>query len=173
MRTPDERCSSGTFCNAGGSVRRSTVKNFADVHPHLPCEQDSWQDDSRRTPHFSVAHVIWIIISKQARIEREHEERRILCCERSAVKHLGLKVIDLTKLELTGTLKPAIDNNFQRIVKNARNQWQQKFAGNDPADSCVSVKITNPKKSSRSSPVRASDFVKSRKEPAKRKSKHA
>lgn len=89
------------------------------------------------------------------------------------MKNFGLTVIELTHLELTGRVKHAIDNNFQRIVDNAGNEWQQRFAGKDPSDSCASVRISNVPAAPESSGLPGSGFVKPPKRAAARKRKLA
>jgi hypothetical protein len=89
------------------------------------------------------------------------------------MKNFGLTEIELTNLELTGRLKHAIDNNFQRIVENARHEWQQRFAGKEPGDSCVSVRISKVPAAPESSGVPGSGFVKPSKRAAATKRKLA
>jgi hypothetical protein len=45
---------------------------------------------------------------------------------------------------ITG-LKHALDVNYSRVLTTARSQWEQNFAGKDPSDSCVSVRISSGK----------------------------
>lgn len=58
------------------------------------------------------------------------------------VNNLGLTVIELTNRKLTGGLPRAIDNSFHAMIERARQDWQRRFAGQDPSDACVTVKIT-------------------------------
>jgi hypothetical protein len=52
-------------------------------------------------------------------------------------------IIDSRRL-ITG-LRHALDVNYSRVVGAARGQWDRYFEGNDPSDSCVSVRITSGK----------------------------
>ena len=45
---------------------------------------------------------------------------------------------------ITG-LKHALDVNYARVLATAQTQWEQNFAGNDPSDACVSVRISSGK----------------------------
>jgi hypothetical protein len=56
---------------------------------------------------------------------------------------------DLTNLEVTLRLQYALDQNYRQILERARNEWERKFAGSDPSDACVSVRIKQPASGSR------------------------
>lgn len=73
--------------------------------------------------------------------------------------NFGLTVIELTNLELTAGLKRGIDNNFQRVVGNARREWEARFEDKEPSDACVRVDIaaTDPARRTQSTP--GSGFV--------------
>jgi hypothetical protein len=60
-------------------------------------------------------------------------------------------------------LHRAIDNNFKRLVENARVQWERNFAGKDPSDACVTVRVTTSETPVERPPVPGSGFVKSSK----------
>ena len=49
-----------------------------------------------------------------------------------------------TNRELVIGLRSALDRNYSRIVRAASAEWDRRFAGKDPSDACVSVKITAP-----------------------------
>jgi hypothetical protein len=40
-------------------------------------------------------------------------------------------------------LKHALDMNYARVMEIARNQWACSYAGKDPSDACVSVRISS------------------------------
>lgn len=62
----------------------------------------------------------------------------------SAQSHvLSDNFIDSRRL-ITG-LKHALDVNYARVLDAARTQWEHHFAGNDPSDACVTVRITSGK----------------------------
>jgi hypothetical protein len=41
---------------------------------------------------------------------------------------------------ITG-LRHALDINYARVLATAQTRWEQNFAGKDPSDSCVTVRI--------------------------------
>ena len=45
---------------------------------------------------------------------------------------------------ITG-LKHALDVSYTRVLDRARAHWEEHFEGNDPANACVSVRITSGK----------------------------
>ena len=47
------------------------------------------------------------------------------------------------KWETIEGLKWAIDNSYRRLRDAARHEWEQRFAGPDPSDACVSVRINS------------------------------
>jgi hypothetical protein len=48
---------------------------------------------------------------------------------------------DLSRQIAEGMLR-AIEKNYGRLLATARKQWERKYAGLDPADSCVIVRIS-------------------------------
>jgi hypothetical protein len=48
----------------------------------------------------------------------------------------------MIKLELTEGLQRAIDNNYRRMREIARREWESRFAGDDPSDACVTVRLS-------------------------------
>jgi hypothetical protein len=65
---------------------------------------------------------------------------------------------DLTNLEVTLRLQYAIDQNYRQILERARSEWERKFAGPDPSDACVSVRIKQPASDSRGDPKPRAGF---------------
>jgi hypothetical protein len=51
---------------------------------------------------------------------------------------------DLTNLEVTVRLQYALDQNYRQILEKARSEFERKFAGPDPSDASVSVRIKQP-----------------------------
>jgi hypothetical protein len=47
------------------------------------------------------------------------------------------------EIRLIDSLKHALDVNYARLRATAQQQWEHNFAGNDPSDACVSVRITS------------------------------
>ena len=71
---------------------------------------------------------------------------------------------ELLKIEIVEGLQRALDKNFYRVRENARREWEKHFAGPDPSDACVSVRIhTAPK--ARLSVQPAAGFVASKPRP--------
>lgn len=56
---------------------------------------------------------------------------------------LSDNVIDSRRL-IAG-LRHALDVNYVRILAGAQAKWETAYAGNDPSDACVSVRITSGK----------------------------
>jgi hypothetical protein len=48
---------------------------------------------------------------------------------------------EILKIEIAEGFKHALERNFQRLRENARREWESRFAGTDPSDSCVRVRI--------------------------------
>jgi hypothetical protein len=46
---------------------------------------------------------------------------------------------------LIAGLRQALDLNYARVLATAQTQWERNFAGKDPSDSCVSVRISSGK----------------------------
>ena len=52
-------------------------------------------------------------------------------------------IIDSRRL-ITG-LRHALDMNYARVLAAANTQWERNFAGKDPSDACVTVRISSGK----------------------------
>ncbi|MDP9186913.1 MAG: hypothetical protein M3O72_06110 [Verrucomicrobiota bacterium] len=63
---------------------------------------------------------------------------------------------ELAKVEVVAGLRHALDLKYRRLCQAARADWERLFGRKDPADVCVSV---------RSSAIRSSGFLKSRRQP--------
>jgi hypothetical protein len=46
---------------------------------------------------------------------------------------------------LIAGLRQALDMNYARVLAAAQTRWEAHFAGNDPSDACVSVRISSGK----------------------------
>jgi hypothetical protein len=46
---------------------------------------------------------------------------------------------------LIAGLRQALDLNYARVLAAAQTRWEQNFAGNDPSDACVTVRINSGK----------------------------
>jgi hypothetical protein len=46
---------------------------------------------------------------------------------------------------LIAGLRHALDVNYARVLASAQTHWEQNFAGKDPSDSCVMVRISSGK----------------------------
>lgn len=63
-------------------------------------------------------------------MEGEHQENRRLD-------------IAARKIELIEGLQRAIDRNYRRLLQAARADWERLFAGKDPSDACVSIRVSS------------------------------
>ena len=77
------------------------------------------------------------------------------------MKPTGVTISDLTRLETTEGLQRAVDNNFQRLIENARQEWERRFAGKAPGDDSVRVRIEAADPARERQPTPGSGFVKS------------
>ena len=53
----------------------------------------------------------------------------------------GLKTDDANHRRLIASLMQSLDMTYARMVETARQRWEHNFAGNDPSDACVSVRV--------------------------------
>jgi hypothetical protein len=44
--------------------------------------------------------------------------------------------------ELVGALRKSLDNKYGQVLRAAHGQWERSFAGKDPSDACVTVRIS-------------------------------
>ena len=65
---------------------------------------------------------------------------------------------ELAKLEIVTGIRSALDSKYRRLCQAARADWERLFGSKDPADACISVRIT----AVPSRNVRGSGFLKSR-----------
>src|SRR5712691_1099611 len=76
----------------------------------------------------------------------------------------------MLRLEMIEGLRHALDRNYRRLLKTARADWERLFAGKDPSDACVSVRVTVGDSEPQTRSVRGSGFLKARKpSPAKQR----
>jgi hypothetical protein len=68
---------------------------------------------------------------------------------------------ELARVEILAGLRHALDFRYRRLCEAARSDWERLFGTKDPADACVSVRVT----AIPSGAVRGSGFLKSRKPP--------
>jgi hypothetical protein len=40
-------------------------------------------------------------------------------------------------------LRQGLEINYSRLLETAKRQWENNFAGNDPSDACVSVRVSS------------------------------
>ena len=66
---------------------------------------------------------------------------------------------ELVRVEILAGLRHALDFRYRRLCEAARHDWERLFGTKDPADACVSVRVT----ATPSGAVRGSGFLKSRK----------
>ena len=48
----------------------------------------------------------------------------------------------LTNREVIVALHKALDQDYTQLREGAARVWERRFAGNDPADACVSVRVS-------------------------------
>ena len=65
---------------------------------------------------------------------------------------------ELTRVETIAGLRQALDLRYRRLCEAARSDWERLFGDKDPADACVSVRVT----AIPSGATRGSGFLKSR-----------
>jgi hypothetical protein len=46
---------------------------------------------------------------------------------------------------LIAGLRHALDVNYERVLATAQERWERNYAGKDPSDACVSVRISSGK----------------------------
>jgi hypothetical protein len=66
---------------------------------------------------------------------------------------------ELAAVEILAGLRHALDFRYRRLCEAARSDWERLFGAKDPADTCVSVRVT----AVPSGAIRGSGFLKSRK----------
>jgi hypothetical protein len=44
--------------------------------------------------------------------------------------------------KLAQTMLQAVQKKYGRLIRTARKDWERRFAGADPSDACVTVRIT-------------------------------
>lgn len=49
----------------------------------------------------------------------------------------------MVKYETIAGFQRALDRNYRRLLEAARADWERLFAGKDPSDACVSVRINS------------------------------
>ena len=55
----------------------------------------------------------------------------------------NLRNNDADDRRLIDGLRQALNLNYARLLETARQEWEHNFAGKDPSDACVSVRITS------------------------------
>ena len=51
----------------------------------------------------------------------------------------------LDSRRLIAGLRQALEINYARVLATAQTRWERNFAGNDPSDACVNVRISSGK----------------------------
>ena len=69
----------------------------------------------------------------------------------------------MIRVEMIEGLRYALDRNYRRVLATARADWERLFAGKDPSDACVSVRVTVGETNPQTRSVRSSGFLKARK----------
>jgi hypothetical protein len=69
----------------------------------------------------------------------------------------------VTKIEVVEGFQRALDRQYQQLRESARTSWERLFAGNDPSDACVSVRIHPAIESKQPRTLPGSGFLKTQK----------
>jgi hypothetical protein len=56
---------------------------------------------------------------------------------------VDLQTQDTDNHRLIDDLRRALDMEYARLLETAKRQWARNFAGKDPSDACVSVRVTS------------------------------
>jgi hypothetical protein len=67
--------------------------------------------------------------------------------------HTELQIRDVDNQRLIDGLRQALNMTQARLLETARHDWERHFAGKDPSDACVSVRITSGNSRTRSLPT--------------------
>ena len=62
----------------------------------------------------------------------------------NATQQLLTDTVTDTRRLIAG-LRQALDMNYARVLATAETQWEQNFAGKDPSDACVTMRISSGK----------------------------
>jgi len=57
--------------------------------------------------------------------------------------YIDLQRHDAENRRLISALRHALDSNYARLLETAQQQWERNFAGKDPSDACVSVRVNS------------------------------
>jgi hypothetical protein len=58
-------------------------------------------------------------------------------------EHFSAIEIAMLEYETLERLKRAIETSYQRLIESAREEWERRFAGKDPSDDSVSIRISS------------------------------
>ena len=78
---------------------------------------------------------------------------------------------ELAKVEVVAGLRHALDLQYRRLCEAARSDWERLFGSKDPADACVTVRVSAEAMAIQSSAIRGSGFLKSRRPVSKSSAK--
>ncbi|HWM26332.1 MAG TPA: hypothetical protein VNP98_16065 [Chthoniobacterales bacterium] len=59
---------------------------------------------------------------------------------------------DITNDSLVHRMRQSVKINYPRLFETAQKHWERQFAGKDPSDACVSVRVTSSDSPKRSVP---------------------
>jgi hypothetical protein len=60
----------------------------------------------------------------------------------SSLQPVNSSNVALDKCGFISGLRQALDLNHTRMLQVAKREWERRYAGKDPSDACVSVRIT-------------------------------
>jgi hypothetical protein len=64
----------------------------------------------------------------------------------------SLETHDADNRRLIDGLRQALDMNYARLLETATREWERNFAGKDPSDACVNVRVSSDNSQQRSLP---------------------
>ena len=71
----------------------------------------------------------------------------------------------LVKFATLDQLRRAIDKKYARLLESAREEWERKFADEDPSNACVSVHIDSTAREAPASKVPCAGYLPKRESP--------
>lgn len=61
---------------------------------------------------------------------------------KDSLENQGAAKDRISNRDMAEGLRKALGKNYARILQAAANEWERRFAGKDPSDSCISIRIS-------------------------------
>ena len=58
-----------------------------------------------------------------------------------SLRYLGYGTDRISNRHMIEALRRALEKNYSRILQAAGTEWERRFAGKDPSDACVTIRI--------------------------------